>query len=499
MSSLEGRKERRSFAVTFFGGLAVLSAFAWLVSCAGSSTSMNTGAATGSVTVSISDPPSCKMPSGNFQHVYVSIRSVQAHTSASAMDSTPGWQELAPQLNSAPLQVDLLGQATQGCFLAMLGSNNALPVGSYQQIRLLLVSNTPGGSPAPATNNCGNMGFNCLVLSDNSVHEMDLSSQANTGLKIPPGQIVGGPITVAEGQNITLNIDFNVCASLLQEGNGMYRLKPTLTAGQVSTTANTALSGQVTDSVTGMPIVGGTTLVALERADAGGVDRVFMQATADANGNFDFCPLPMGATFDVVVVAINGAGVAYNAAVVVNIPVGTSLGKIPLIAETSTASPPATGPGTIQGFVTALNGMAGATIDVSMSALQTITLSGGTRQVTIPLEGASTSLISVSGATGCPTGTPAGANCAQYTLIVPASNPEVGTFSAGAVTFTAPAAAPVLYAVEADAAMPMSGGVPDCMPSSVTITNDASTPPVPLAVTAGATTNAALINFSACA
>jgi hypothetical protein len=435
------------------------------------------------------------MPSGTYQHAYVSIRSVQAHTSASATDSTPGWQELAPQLNSAPVQVDLLGQATQGCFLATLGSNNSLPVGSYQQIRLLLVANTPGSSPAPATNNCGNQGFNCLVLSDNSVHELDLSSQTNTGLKIPPGQIVGGPITVTAGQNITLNIDFNVCASLIQEGNGMFRLKPTLTAGQVSTTANTALSGQVTDSATGQPIVGGTTMVALERADQGGVDRIFMQATTDANGNFNFCPLPMGAAFDLVIVAINGAGIAYNATVVANIPVGSSLGKIPLVAETGTA----TGPGTIQGFVTALNGTAGGTIDVSMSALQTIPLSGGgTRQVTIPLQGASTGLVSVSSATGCPTGAPVGANCAKYTLIVPASNPEVGMFSAGTVTFTVPAPAPVLYAVEADAAMPMSGGVPDCMPASVTVTNDASTPPIPLAVSAGTTTTAALINFSGC-
>jgi uncharacterized protein DUF4382 len=475
------------------GILGFFSVAALVISCTSNSSQMVESPQMASVSVTISDPPSCKIPSGSFEHVYISINSVQAHTSASAGDNSPGWQELAPQLASAPVQVDLLGTATQGCFLATLGSNNSLPVGSYQQIRLLLVSNNPGGSPAPATNNCGNQGLNCAVLNDGSIHELDLSSQANTGLKIPPGQIVGGPITVAAGQDITLNIDFNICASLIVEGNGMYRLKPTLTAGQVSTTANTALSGQVTDSVTGMPILGGTTLVALEQPDSSGLDRVVMQAATDSSGNFNFCPLPMGATFDVVVVAINGTGVAYNAAVVVNVPVGTSVGKVPLVAETGAP----TGPATIQGFVTALNGAAAGMIDVSVSALQNVSLSGGgARQVTIPLQGSSTGAVSVSSSTACPMGAPLAANCAQYTLIVPASNPEVGTFSAGSVTFTAPASGTVLFSVNAQAAMPMSGGVPDCMPSSVT--QNMNPTGMPLAVTAGATTTAKEMDFTGC-
>jgi len=481
--------ERSAALISLLGVLAAVGAIAILVSCASSSTS--TGG-TGSASVSISDPPSCKVPSGSFEHVYISIRSVQAHIDPAATDNSSGWQELTPQLNSQPVQVDLLGTAVQGCLLAALGSTSSLPVGSYQQIRLLLVSNT--GSPAPATNNCGNQGFNCVVLSDGSVHELDLSSQANTGLKIPPGQVMGGPIHVAAGQNVDINIDFNVCASLILEGNGMYRLKPTLTAGQVSTTT-TGLSGQVTDSITGMPIVGGTVLVAVEQPDANGLEHIFMQASADSNGNFNFCPLPTGATFDVVAVAINGAGVAYNATVVVGVPVGTALGKIPLVAEVGAA----TGPGTIQGFISAVNGAVGATIDVSLSALQPISISGGgMRQVVIPLQGMSTNLISLTSSTSCPAASPPGANCAQYTLIVPASNPEVGTFSAGTVTFTAPAAGTVLYIVGAQAAMPMppTAGGPDCMPPSMTQNVDVNS--MPLAVTAGATTQAKEINFSGC-
>jgi len=81
------------------GSLIMIAAFAAaLVSCGGSGSLMSNGG-TGTVHVSITDPPSCKVPNGGFQHVFVTIRSVQAHTSATADDDSPGWQEFAPQLN----------------------------------------------------------------------------------------------------------------------------------------------------------------------------------------------------------------------------------------------------------------------------------------------------------------------------------------------------------------------------------------------------------------
>jgi len=433
-----------------------------LVSCGATGSGMSSGG-TGTINVSMTDPPSCAFPNGNFTHVYITVRSVQAHTSATADDNSAGWQELAPQLVDQPMQIDLFAAVSNTCLLTNLGSNAALPAGNYQQIRLLLVANSGGSGPTPGTNNCNGQGFNCIVLHDGSIHELDLSSQANTGLKIPPGQIVGGPISVGAGQDVDLNIDFNACASIIQEGNGQYRLKPVLTAGQVSTN-NMGISGQVVDSVTKLPIVNGTVIVALERKDGTGTDTIFMQAATDSSGNFNFCPLPAGAIFDVVAVAINGAGVVYNATVETSVPGGTNVGMIPLVAETG-ATP---GPATFQGFVTATTGSAPATIDALVSAIQAVPLGGGGNlPVTIPGEGSSNASISVASATNCPVNAPAHTNCAQYTLIEPASNPSVGTFAAGKVSFSTPAASPVLYSIRADAFVPMSGGTADCMPPSI--------------------------------
>jgi hypothetical protein len=277
------RKLGSSLLVLAAAGPAVIG----FVSCGGSSSTMMT-AQTGNIKVTLTDPPSCKFPNGDFEHVYVTIRSVQANISATADDSSSGWQELAPQLNSAPMQIDLFSTASNTCLLTNLGSNSALPAGTYQQIRLLLVPNDGSGGATPSTNACASNGYNCVVLHNGTVAELQLSSQANTGLKIPPGQVQGGPITVAPGQDVDLNIDFNACASILKEGNGRFRLKPVLTAEQVGTNT-TGISGTIVDIGTKAPISNAIVLVALESKDASGADVIFLQKTVDSSGVFNFC------------------------------------------------------------------------------------------------------------------------------------------------------------------------------------------------------------------
>src|SRR6266436_186520 len=273
-----------------------------IISCSGGLSTMQTPSM-GTINVSLSDPPSCAAassgaatvlvggtaaPTGTFIHVYVTIRSIQAHTSATADDTSSGWQELAPQLVSAPVQVDLLNLPANGhCLLEQLGSTS-LPAGDYQQIRVILLANAAPRGPAPSTgsNACfkqlGGDVFNCVVDSSGT-HTLDLSSEANTGLKIPSGQIMGGPVHVAAGQSVDLNIDFNTCASIVKQGNGAFRLKPALTAGVVSPNM-TGINGQIVDSVTLQPVAGA--IVTLQFADKAGIDRIAMQEQTDSTGRF---------------------------------------------------------------------------------------------------------------------------------------------------------------------------------------------------------------------
>ncbi len=437
----------------------------------------------GTVSVSVSDPPSCRFPAGDFKSVFVSIRSVQANISSE--EDAENWVELAPQLANNPVQVDLLAVGQNQCILRQLSQQVSIPVGDYQQIRLILVPNQPpAGMAVPSPNACGTAGFNCAVLRDDSVRMLNLNSQDLTGLKIPPGQIIGGPIRVEADRHVDINIDFNTCASIVRQGNGQFRLKPTLTAGQVSQ-VTTAISGTVLDSATQQPIAG-QVLITVQQADPAGFGRIVMQTAADASGGFSFCPLPTG-TYDVVATAVDLAGNAYNATAILGVPAGTGGLRLPLVRE-------AAGPATIAGVITSRNST-GVSIDAALSAFQPISVGGVTRFLNIPLLGDSTGLVATE-ATPATVVCPVGTFCADYRLLVPASNPSLGTFAVGGTTFSTPAAGEVLYTVEARAFRPLSGATPICSPSTQRTDRDATEQP--LKVTGGTTTTAKQLDFTGC-
>jgi hypothetical protein len=440
----------------------------------------------GSVSVFISDPPSCRFPAGDFKNVFISIRSVQANRSAD--ENAGNWVELAPQLATNPVQIDLLDVSPAECVLAQLGNQVALTAGDYRQIRLLLVSNTPAaGTPVPAANACGTEGFNCAVLSDDIPRRLLLSSQDLTGLKIPPGQIVGGPIRVEQGQHVDINIDFNICASIVRQGDGQLRLRPALTAGQVSA-ISTGISGQVVSGSNSLPIPG-QVLVTVQQPDNTGFNRIVMQAAPDEFGNFNFCPLPAG-MYDVVATAVDIADAAYGPTALLSVPAGTVVGQLPL----HPAPPEPSEPAEIAGLVTSTNG-AGFAVDVALAAFQEVTVNSTARRLNIPLLGAST-LVVPTEATPPDAVCPMGTFCAVYSLIVPAANPSAAIFAVGGVSFPAPAAGDVLFLVEAAAFRPMSGGTPTCTPAVQT--TDLDDADQPLEATGGATVTAKRIDFTAC-
>lgn len=449
----------------------LLIASGWIISCGGNSTTTSTPAMTGAITTTLTDPPTC---SASFDHVWVTVTKVRANISSTAADTDGGWQTLV-DLTSAPKQVDLLSLASTTCLLSQLGSTSGLPPGDYQQIRLYLLSNTSPSGPAP--NNCGNNSFfNCVVPHGGTPQELLLSSEAQTGLKIPPGQIAGGGINLTAGESADLNINFDACASILQQGNGQYRLKPTLNAGVVSVNSN-SISGKVVDSnSTPNPIP--NAVVLLEQPDSGGIDRVVDAGVSASDGTFIFCPLPPG-NYDVVVDATTTTALVttvYGATVALHVPVGTALNNIPLVSEgtgTLTTIPWSA----ITGQVTSA-GSGGATVaDIALSPLQSVTAGGSTVLVTVPAFAVSaqpptftTSATPTPSTPACPTGT----DCSNYSLMVPSGNPQVGAFSGG-ITYTAPAAPPVTYSLNATTGNCTTSTPSPATVSSITVTPAATT------------------------
>jgi hypothetical protein len=158
------------------------------------------------------------------------------------------------------------------------------------------------------------------------------------------------------------------------------------------------------------------------------------------------------------------------------------MGTIPLVPEGEGN----TSPGAITGLVTTATVDNRATgSDITLSALQTAAPTGrASVQVTIPLFNE----VSIPNATESGSSCRARTECATYLLSVPASNPQVGTFSASGTVYTLPANGDVVYSVNAQAFIPGTAGTPNCTPSSlrtglVTVSAGTKTPATDLVFT----------------
>jgi hypothetical protein len=436
------------------------------------------------VNVSVSDPPTCSASTGGgYSHVWVTIKDVKIHQSASASASDSGWIDLTPNLSANPQQIDMLGIANNNCFLAMLGSNVELQAGSYQQIRIFLSDNSDASKLS--VNSCASgTGVNCVQLADSSFHALDLSSETTTGIKIPSGQLAGGAFTIAAGEVKDLNIDFDACLSIVAEA-GHFRLKPVLHAGEVNLTS-TSISGQLVLSGTTTPLAGGKEIVALEQ-NVGGTETLIMEATPDSNGNWVLCPVPPG-TYDVVAVAVDGANVAYAATITTGVQPGNALGAIPMVPD-----PGGLSDASITGNVNTSTGSAAVSEDITLAAVQTVTLNSASVNVIIPLASQSETeaTVTTSNTSGC---TAANSNCNSYTLAVPAAWPNLGAFAASGTTYTQDiTTVPVTYSVYGWA---FNAGTPTCS-TNPTIINTLALGG-PLAVTPGVSSGAADMNFTGC-
>ncbi len=457
--------------------LTVVSATAILLVGCGSS-----GNAT--ITTSLSDPATCGPPQGAFSHIYVTVTDVEISQSATASANDSGWTDLTPSLKNNPVQVDLLGVANQ-CFLATLGSQG-IPAGTYQQMRVILASNGVGVN----NNKCGTGMANCLMLKSDPSQTpiaLQLSSEATTGIKIPSGQIAGGQFVVKAGDNKDLNIDFNACASIVTQGNGQYRLKPVLHAGEMQIqSTSTAISGKVVNSANNLPINGGTTVIALEQLDANNIDRVMMETVAVSDGSFSFCPVPAG-SYDVVVSAVDGSGNVYAASVITGVQPGDNLQNIPVTTAAAAAS--------IQGSITTSTGSAATAADVELAALQPITESinnvATAVKITTPLasQSAATANFTTQALGSCPANT----DCSNYELEIPAATPGVGAFKANQnqQLTTLPVAGSASYTFDAQTFVPGAATqTGDCNPAEMET--------AAVTVTPGANFSAPTLQFTGC-
>ena len=204
------------------------------ISTSTNSPSCQLNTATGTVRVSISasataSAASAEATPAKVQHIYVTLRGIEAIASALADDDSPDWRELAPKLAAQPVQLDLLARNTDSCERSTFG-DVALPADGYRQIRLRLASNQPATDESiPQENACGGVGLNCVVMSDGRVRALVLD-RPSAQFQISSDHISGGYFRVLPEATVNLNVEFNTQSTLIFSADDPVRLVPVFTA-----------------------------------------------------------------------------------------------------------------------------------------------------------------------------------------------------------------------------------------------------------------------------
>lgn len=163
------------------------------------------------------------------QHIFVSLHGVEALRAPVAGEDSSEWQEMAPELATRPIQVDLLARGTDSCGASPFG-DATIPQGVYNQVRLRLVPNQPKTNErVPEENACGSAGFNCVVT-DDLVRLIVWGEEPE--LLVPAERIEGGSFRVLPGGDIHLAVEFDRRSSMAVPAGNAVRLFPTFSVSQ---------------------------------------------------------------------------------------------------------------------------------------------------------------------------------------------------------------------------------------------------------------------------
>ncbi len=188
--------------------------------------------ANGAIRVQLGTEPVCSScaGSGHVQHIFVSIRGIEVHPSMTADDDPADWQELLPaEVVEQPLQVDLMRGTADRSAREPLGDIVAIPAGIYRQVRLRFVPNQSSNDDRlPEKNACGNVGFNCVVMSDGRVQPL-LLDRGSPELRITSDRIEGGSLLIPPDTDTDLVIELKPVWAWFSSADEGVRLLPALT------------------------------------------------------------------------------------------------------------------------------------------------------------------------------------------------------------------------------------------------------------------------------
>ncbi len=311
--------------------LAVAAAFG-LAACGGGSGG-GTSAPAAMINAQVTDAPT-----KDFDHVWVTVREFRLHQSNDVPANDPNWQSFPL---STPMTLDLASLYNGN--LASLFAGQPVQPGTYQQIRLVLVSDN-----APLTNSAQSAG---LTYND-QVDWSDANGSHIAPLEIASpldGVGLNGTFTLVSGATLNLVVDFDIghdVVKFIHGGNNAYTLKPNLqyfdlaqagaVTGSVATTNLCSMTGAVV--ATEPSTCAYNLVIKAEQMSADLTHHVATRyTTIDASGNFTLYPVrvPPGSTSTNIDVLVRGRNM--DTILVRGVPVnaGTSPASNPTVLSSS--------------------------------------------------------------------------------------------------------------------------------------------------------------------
>lgn len=283
-----------------------------------------TTAQPGTLGVSLTDAPAC-----GFDEVNVTVSKVRVHQSDNASENAAGWSDITL---TPPRKINLLdlNDPTQPNFALDNLGETPLAAGHYTQLRLVLVDNN-GNQPSA----------NWIVLAGQDPNIISNRIPLETPSAIRSGIKLIHQFTVSSGQRVDLLLDFDACHSIVQTGNGTYKLTPVI---KVIPYALNGIQGFVDkNSFVNQSLVGKNVI-----ASAQFNGEIIRATVVNTNtGKFFIAHLDPANDYDVVITADDHATAVIAAVQVEAAPIITTISTsvVPFTLQTST-------PQSINGTVT---------------------------------------------------------------------------------------------------------------------------------------------------
>jgi hypothetical protein len=173
------------------------------------------------------------------EHVFLTVREIDAHLGLAYGEESSGWQDMTPNLNQRPLQIDLMSGPDNASPPGLL-AQATIPAGEYTQVRILLRSDHFASEAAVReANACGEAQFNCVITQDGNVHPLILSGgEQTTGerttsdrILISAGQPARAVFCVFRGATSNLDLEFDPASSQIYMLGSAAWLHPSFITG----------------------------------------------------------------------------------------------------------------------------------------------------------------------------------------------------------------------------------------------------------------------------